>query len=42
MVVYNITHEYKDDITDTKLKEIINRKLYIIILFLETCVNEAN
>ena len=42
MVVYNITHEYKEDITDTRLKEIINRKLYIIILFLETCACEAN
>ena len=42
MVVYNISYEYKDDITDTKLKEIINRKLYLIILFLEQYVNEAN
>ena len=42
MVVYNITHEYKDEITDTKLKEIINKKLYLIILFSEQYVNEIN
>lgn len=41
-IVYNIIENYKSDITDTKLKNIINKKLLKIILFMESCTNEAN
>jgi len=41
-IVYNIIEDYKSDITDTNLKDIINKKLLKIILFMESCTNEAN
>lgn len=41
-IVYNIIEDYKNDITDTNLKDIINKKLLKIILFMESCTNEAN
>lgn len=41
-IVYNIIEDYKKDITDTNLKDIINKKLLKIILFMESCTNEAN
>ena len=39
LVIYNVIHEYKNDITDTRLKEIINNKLYKIIELLEFNAN---
>ncbi len=36
---YNVIDIVDDKITDTKLKEIINRKLYKIIEFMEFNVN---
>ena len=41
-IVYNIIEDYKNDITDTNLKDIINKKLLKIILFMESCTNEVN
>lgn len=41
-IVYNVIEEYKNTVTDTDLKEIINKKLLAIILFMENCSNETN
>lgn len=40
-IVYNVVEKIDDTITDTDLKEIINKKLLNIILFMETCTNES-
>ncbi len=39
---YNVIDIVVDKITDTKLKEIINKKLYKIIELLEFNVNKAD
>ncbi len=41
-MVYNIVENYKDNVTDTNLKEIINKKLLNIILLMESYNNEAD
>ena len=41
-IVYNVKEVVNKTITDNDLKEIINKKLLNIILFMETCTNECN
>jgi len=41
-IVYNIKEEYKNNVTDESLKEIINKKLLKIILFMENRRNVTN
>lgn len=41
-IVYNVKEVVEKTITDSDLKEIINKKLLTIILFMETCTNECN
>lgn len=36
---YNITDIIKENLTNTKLKEIVNKKLYRIIEFMESDIN---
>lgn len=40
-IEYNIIDRYENDITDKALKDLINQKLYKIILLLEMSVNES-
>ena len=40
-ILYNVIEDYKNNITDTDLKKIINKKLLNIIVFMETYVNEV-
>jgi len=41
-IVYNIKEKYKNNVTDNSLKEIINKKLLKIILFMENRRNVTN
>lgn len=41
-IIYNVKEIVNKTITDNDLKEIINKKLLNIILFMETCKNEGN
>lgn len=39
MITYNVEEIYDNNLTDTKLKELVNKKLYKIIELMEFNVN---